>query len=723
MSDMSPHLRSALRIAIPTLVILIGTIATVVVALDRMAGEVNRTENVLRKRSAEAAVQSVLQRIGQTHQDYAQWDDAVRRLYGRLDEVFVRETFLASTETGALFDTAFILNEDRIPVLGIHGGRIISGSLRQAFSEMITQLMVGLEDDGRTYAVKTGFVESKWGLAATAVGSIVPTSDNAELRHERSRYLVLARSFDKDAVDAIGSQYVLEGLRFAEVGEEPDNRVPISDPNGGTLALLTWPDGGLGSEAHNDVSPAVMLMLALIGVTVMALTGMVIRGVEEIRKSAAQAEHSASYDSLSGLFNRRALIHELEGVISRSNSKKGGAAVLFMDLDGFKRVNDTYGHDIGDELLRRLSADFRSICQDRVVGRVGGDEFSIIVTGDDPLRCASDLGHALITYLSQPIEISGRTVAVGTSIGIALIDDSIFSPEEALRRADIAMYQAKQKGRNRIFVYDPALDEARDERVAIAADLRAALRSNALEIVYQPIFDTADRHVIGAEALLRWTRSGHTLPPSLFIPVAEEIGLIDELGAWTLRQACQDAIDWPNVRLGVNVSPAQLLSPNFELLVSKILSETGFQSKRLELEITESYLVANPTEARRSIDAIRALGVSVALDDFGTGYSSIGYLRRFSFDRLKLDRSMIVGIDQNQGAQRLMQATIALADALGLEVTAEGVESEEEAILLHLAGCQELQGFFLSRPISAATFGDLLQQDRLVHAEGAKESA
>jgi EAL domain-containing protein (putative c-di-GMP-specific phosphodiesterase class I) len=244
----------------------------------------------------------------------------------------------------------------------------------------------------------------------------------------------------------------------------------------------------------------------------------------------------------------------------------------------------------------------------------------------------------------------------------------------------------------------------------MAAELRLALSSGALKLAYQPVFDAATWRIVAAEALLRWPRDGQEdVPPSVFIPVAEETGLIDELGAWTLRQACRDACAWPNIRLAVNVSPAQFRNPNFEMLLSSILSETGLPKERLEIELTETYLIANPVQARRSINAIRQLGVAVSLDDFGTGYSSIGYLRSFTFDKLKLDRSLTAGIVRDQRTQRFVQATIALADALDLDVLAEGVASEEEAIMLRIAGCREFQGFFFAEPCSASSFGELVE--------------
>jgi EAL domain-containing protein (putative c-di-GMP-specific phosphodiesterase class I) len=326
------------------------------------------------------------------------------------------------------------------------------------------------------------------------------------------------------------------------------------------------------------------------------------------------------------------------------------------------------------------------------------------------VKVACDLGWRLISFVSDPFEIDGRMISVGTSVGVAIADSADPSAEELLRRADVAMYQAKQQGPNRLFVYDALIDTIRHERLEIADDLRRALREDKLDLVYQPVFDARTRAVVGVEALLRWNRPLFgPMPPSVFVPIAEQSGLIDELGNWTIRRACSDGVAWPSIKVSVNVSPAQFRNPNFDGLVTDVLHSTGFPAGRLELEVTESYFIVNPDQARRAIDTIRALGIAVALDDFGTGYSSIGYLRSFNFDKLKLDRSLIIGLASDERVERLVRATVALAEALDLTVTAEGVETEEEADLLRNAGCAQFQGFFFAKPVPAAAISELLK--------------
>jgi diguanylate cyclase (GGDEF)-like protein len=440
------------------------------------------------------------------------------------------------------------------------------------------------------------------------------------------------------------------------------------------------------------------------------LIAIALRGVREVERREAEARHAATNDELSGLPNRAALVAALDRATETRRADRTPVAVVYLDLDGFKEVNDAFGHHAGDRLLQEVARGFRERSNGHLLARVGGDEFAVVVTGPGAVKVACDLGWRLISFVSDPFEIDGRMITVGTSVGVAIAETADPSAEELLRRADVAMYQAKQQGPNRLFVYDALIDTIRHERHEIADDLRRALREDKLDLVYQPVFDAETRAVVGVEALLRWNRPLFgPMPPSVFVPIAEQSGLIDELGEWTIRRACSDGLAWPSIKVSVNVSPAQFRNPNFDVLVTDVLHATGFPPGRLELEVTESYFIVNPDQARRAIDTIRALGIAVSLDDFGTGYSSIGYLRSFNFDKLKLDRSMIIGLADDERVERLVRATVALAEALDLTVTAEGVETEEEADLLRNAGCAQFQGFFFAKPVGAAAISDLLK--------------
>ena len=325
-------------------------------------------------------------------------------------------------------------------------------------------------------------------------------------------------------------------------------------------------------------------------------------------------------------------------------------------------------------------------------------------------KVACDIAWKLIESLADPFDVEGRIIPMSANIGIAVADTIDPSAKELLRRADVAMYQAKQQGSNRFFVYDPLVDTVRHERIETADDLRRALKGGkGLSLAYQPIFDADTRAVVGVEALPRWDRPLFgPVPPEVFVPIAEEAGLIDELSKWTLRRACAAAGEWAGIRLSVNVSPVQFRNPNFDQEVTTILKETGFSASRLEFEIVESDILIRPDQARRTMEAIHGQGISIALDDFGSGHSSIGYLRSYAFDKLKLDRSMIADIAHDERTREFVRATIVLARALGIAVTAEGVENETQARLLAIAGCRELQGRFLAEPCPSTDIADLL---------------
>jgi diguanylate cyclase (GGDEF)-like protein len=694
------------RMIAPAAVVLAGAIGTVLISLNEMADTVNRLEEQLTERVAEAAVRSQLTRIGQSHQDYAVWDDAFRALYGTLDRSFADSNFRSSTDTAALYDTAYLIDADGHDLFAFHKGVAIDLSSRQVFGPVLDEMIAAVPDDARTYAVKTGMVRTPWGIDEVAVGPLIPEGSELKRIPTRARILVLAKSFDAPAVVRLGEEFVIDGLHL--VGPAGNGQLAITDPAGTVIGRLAWRASSLGGQAHARISPAVIVMLLLLAVIVLGLIYVAARGMRRIEAGEASARYAARHDALTDLPNRTALVQYLAEAI-RLRPENHQLAVIYLDLDGFKDVNDAYGHEAGDALLVAVSRGFRSLCGGNFLARVGGDEFVIVVSEPNAPKQATDLAWTLIDYLARPIETGGRPVVVGASAGIATLADSTVPAEELLRRADVAMYQSKQQGRGRVSTHDPIIDTIRQERRELAEDLRKALRDGELTLAYQPVFDARDGRVTAVEALVRWNRLGFgPVTPETFIEIAEETGQIDSLGAWVLQRACTDAQDWPGVRLAVNISPAQFRSPGFIGSVSRVLSETCFPPTRLEMEVTEGYFISHPEEARRAIDAIRGLGIAVALDDFGTGYSSIGYLKRFTFDRLKLDRSLINGINRDHRVQRLVQATIAIADALDLYVTAEGVELAEEATLLRIAGCDEFQGFFFAEPKAAADITFLL---------------
>ncbi|MCB1498482.1 MAG: bifunctional diguanylate cyclase/phosphodiesterase [Bauldia sp.] len=703
--------RFGLRVVIPAVAVMIGALAIVIVSLSEMADQVNTIEDQMTTRSAEAALRVSLRNLSKTHKDYAVWDDAARNLYGGVNKVFLDENFASSTIEPMFFDTVMLVDEVGTLRYGVHRGEPLATLPSEVFGPQLLRLTRELIRDGKTYDYRSGFLSTRWGLVTFVVGTVVPFSPNFEPRAEHSRILILSRVFNSETATRLGDDFSIKDLRLADPAAKGSHGIDITDPDGAVIGALAWSPPSLGSEAHQRVSPTVFVMLALVGLTMAFLIAVALRGVREIERREAAARHAATHDALSGLPNRAALVAAIDGARGEQTGDHPPVAVVYLDLDGFKEVNDAFGHDTGDQLLIEVAKGFRERSGGYMLARIGGDEFAIVVRGPGAVKLACDLGWRLINFVSEPIEIDGRMITIGTSVGVAVMDSANASAEELLRQADVAMYQAKQNGPNRLFVYDAVIDTVRHERLEIADDLRKALSEDALDLVYQPVFNAGSRAIVGVEALLRWNRPRFgPLPPSVFVQIAEQSGLIDELGIWTIRRACRDGMAWPSIKVSVNVSPAQFRNPNFDGVVADILRSTGFPATRLELEVTESYFIANPEEARRAIDTIRAQGIAVSLDDFGTGYSSIGYLRSFSFDKLKLDRSLIMGLGQDERVQRLVKATIALAEALDLRVTAEGVETDDEAELLKAAGCAEFQGFFFAKPSAPDVISNLLQR-------------
>jgi diguanylate cyclase (GGDEF)-like protein len=414
-------------------------------------------------------------------------------------------------------------------------------------------------------------------------------------------------------------------------------------------------------------------------------------------------------DSLAAMPNRRALHQDF----ARSDPEPKALALL--DLDGFKSVNDQYGHFVGDRLIKECAGLLQEVCgEDARAYRLGGDEFAILVVGPIAANILEGICYTLLTRLAQAIVVDDRKLTIGASIGLSRsTGQDGLSSSELLRRSDMAMYASKEGGKNRCTWFTDDFDRNRDQAQEIEKQLREALKREELRLAYQPLVDAKSGEIVAVEALLRWQRAdGSMESPAVFIPIAEKSGLIYPIGLWVLRTACREALDWDGIKLSVNVSPAQLRNPEFPIQLGHILEETGFPASRLELEVTETYLVTDPVVANRNLDVIRKFGVGIALDDFGTGYASIGFLRNFRFEKLKLDRSMIVEAGNDHGSMAMMASSIAVARAMDMAVTAEGVETQAQADMVRTAGCDQIQGWYYFKAITAQEIGQQLTDRR-----------
>ncbi len=416
----------------------------------------------------------------------------------------------------------------------------------------------------------------------------------------------------------------------------------------------------------------------------------------------AKSQYLAYHDSLTGLGNRLLFKEQLDEALKDVSLTSHPVAVLFLDLDGFKAVNDTLGHSVGDLLLKSIAAKLRDLLPvtDRIA-RLGGDEFAILqVSGPQPTSSIS-LAEKIIEVVGHPHSIDGHDVAVGASIGIAVARPDQMNTESFLKSADLAMYSAKSEGRGTYRIFDPQMDEIIQSRRSLERDMRAAFAQGGFELFYQPLVNLQSKKVTAFEALMRWHHSDRgTVPPSEFIPVAEEMGLIIQLGEWALRCACLEAIKWPDeIRVSVNLSPLQFAKGNLVSIVMSALASAGLPASRLELEITESVLLEKSERNIVILNQLRALGVRISMDDFGTGYSSIGYLRSFPFDKIKIDQSFVRDLLVDEGSLAIVRAIAGLGISFGMTTTAEGVETEEQVRCLDLEGCIEVQGYLYSKPV------------------------
>jgi diguanylate cyclase (GGDEF)-like protein len=422
--------------------------------------------------------------------------------------------------------------------------------------------------------------------------------------------------------------------------------------------------------------------------------------IEGLKQSQAKLDFLAMHDMLTGLPNRVQFHLHLERELARA-SRGQPIAILFLDLDRFKTVNDTLGHQRGDELLAAVAGRLKaSIRKSDLVARLGGDEFAIVQTGVEQPANATALARRLIDAVAAPYELEGRQVVVGASIGIALAPGDGLTRDDLLRSADLAMYRAKTHGRGVFCFFEPAMNAEMQELHRLELDLRRAVADGQLRVFYQPLVEVASGRVAGCEALVRWQHPTRGLVlPGQFVPLAEEVGLIIPIGEWVLQQACRDAAGWPeDVRVAVNVSVAQFRSPALFDAVDSALRHSGLAADRLSLEITESLLVRDAEAALTVLTRLRGLGVRISMDDFGTGYSSLSYLRSFPFDKIKIDRSFVRDLETSESSNAIVRAIVHLGCALGMSVTAEGVETQEQFERVKAEGCTEAQGYLFGRP-------------------------
>jgi diguanylate cyclase (GGDEF)-like protein len=527
------------------------------------------------------------------------------------------------------------------------------------------------------------------------------------------RYLIAFRFLDGIALDVLSREQGLNGARFARTADADEQEVAFqieATASKEPIGFIIWKPDLPGSRVVGRLVPALSVAALIIAALFIALIVRLRRSMAKLEASEHHARHLALHDVLTALPNRAMFAARFKDCLSDMKSWGQRTAVAFIDLDQFKAVNDSFGHAAGDELIRIAADRMRGLMREGdTLARIGGDEFALLLPdigkGNDGYM---QLCERIVAAMSQPFSLrGGEAIAhIGCSIGVAVLADPSQTASEVLRFADVALYEAKSSGRGLCLEFDPSMDHGNTAREGLKNDLRAVFENTespgaGLEVFFQTIHRSgAEDEISGAEALVRWRHDRHgLLTPDKFIPLAEEIGLIDELGHFVLKQACLAAVLWPSAGyVAVNVSPTQLRRPNFADEVLAVLDETGLPPSRLELELTESALFDIAEQARATLARLREKGVLIALDDFGTGFSSLSHLTRFGIDRIKIDRSFVSLLGTQANGAAIVSAIVGLGRSLGIATTAEGVETAAQRDFLVAIGCSDLQGYLFSRP-------------------------
>ncbi len=681
----------------PVMLLLVACFGSV---LALLAITTRAQDNLQRQREEQAlqvAVSSLA--VGLLHdlQDYAKWDDAVRHISMGLQPDWVDDNVVAYLGRIQGYEHIFILDDQDRTIYRFNHANPAPFAAQQTLGPAFTHSIAEVRKMPRNGSpIEAGFSRTGNHIVTYATAAIVPLTHKVSIPVDRPTHmLVIAQAMDTRVLDHITQELRLSNMRLSLSKPGAGSAsIPLTAADGTTVGWLAWTPHKPGTHLLEQVAPAILVL----GLFSLAVAMLILQNgsqaIEAIRQSELRARHHADHDALTGLPNRRALLARISGHLAVGDD----LVLLFMDLDGFKDANDVYGHAAGDLLLKEAATRIRRIAPGEMVARAGGDEFAVLLTKEMALN-SDPICERIIQSFQEPFVIGSYRVTLGISIGCA--DARDVGPEgqdELMRRADVAMYAAKGDGKNCTRRYAVSLDDGHLLRMKLERDLQASIARKELYVRYQPIVASDSARVVGVEALVRWRHPEHgDVPPDVFIPIAELSGLINAVGRQVLYQACL-AMRETSLELAVNISPVQFWDHNLLDDVRHALQETRFPPERLELEITESLLLRRPDKAAQVINRLRELGIRIALDDFGTGYASIGYLQRLKLDRIKIDKAFVAPLSSDARAREMMLSIVALANAFDVQVTAEGIETEEQARIARAAGCTRMQGWHFGRP-------------------------
>jgi diguanylate cyclase (GGDEF)-like protein len=717
------QLRFILNFAVP-LALTMGLSFALYLALTWSARQSDHLAQERQSQLVTLIVSKMQAGIAHDQESSSVWDDAVRVVMDQApDREWLENNLGQWMQTYFQHDGAFIVSPKDDILLGFLDGQTDRHAAYARIADVVRPLIEKLrsrlarQDDTGVEDHVLSIGESDIGSIGSrpAIISLKPIiSDSGKIEQVPGQEFIhiAVRFLDGSFLNAIGRDYLFENLQFTRIGAVGDSqsRAPLRTASGTLIGYLIWTPFRPGTAVLSSATPflagGAALLLALMGL----LGALAWRRSYHLIRSRRQLEHMAHSDGLTSLPNRASFSRYLASVLPKRRPGDT-VAVLYLDLDRFKEVNDTLGHPIGDALLVEVAARLKeTIGQSAgMVARVGGDEFTVAVTTADA-EAIERLCEALIAVVRRPFFIQEHPITIGLSAGVAIAAEDCSDASELTRKADIALYHAKAAGRNRYAIFGAHMDEVVRVRREMEQDLRMALEgSQQINVHYQPVYSAKDQVLRGVEALVRWRHPQKgSIPPDIFIPVAEETRLIEPLGELVLREACFAAVNWRDLTVAVNASAIELRNETYAGRVLSILHAAGLDPTRLEIEITESALADNSGHCERNIAALRAIGIRFALDDFGTGFSSFGRLQSLDVDRIKIDKCFVDGFGKPGGNEEIVRAMIKLAQAKGLRTTAEGIETPEQNAVLQRLGCDDVQGYLLSRPMPAEAIDAML---------------
>lgn len=709
------------EVLMPLIIVLLITFSASIFTLYWATDRTNQDEAIQQQHIVRTTLAQSLDDMLRQQRSLTRWQPLADRLaQGKFDLQWLNENVGSWLSTMFDHQLVYLLDASGQPLYLWENGRNVPAAQFGHVAYPVRQFQQSLiqsrhPESGRSDRVGFALIDNA--PAIVALGQI--SADAAD----SGQYLMLSiRRLDSDWLSTLAERSLLQGLHFTDGIFSPteSGHYPITSPDGVPVGSLQWLPVQPGTRILQVIWPAMLLvslvitlicilMIRRLWVSSMRLSDSLL----QLGASEAQAQHLAFHDVLTGLPNRALVDERMTQALARLSRQKDKVALLLLDLDRFKIINDTYGHQAGDELIvdvaHRLN---RLVHHNDTVGRLGGDEFVIIQRDIDSVQEVRALCQRIVDAMSQPFTLRGNETWIGVSIGVVLAPDDATERMEMMRKADIALYEAKNQGRGRYRIFEQTMDESLKTRQQMGADLRQALHTKQdIDVYYQPLMDISGQKVVGLEALMRWQHPAHgMISPTEFIPIAEEMGVITPLGEWVLREACRVARLWPDLTIAVNVSPLQFRAVGFAERIKTIVRKEQVSPAHIELEITEGVLIEDEKAAKNIIDELRAAGFRIALDDFGTGYSSLNYLSSFAVDKIKIDRSFTQSLGVTSNSSAIIESVVKLGHAMGLTVTAEGVETRGQMNALARAGCNQLQGYLFSEAVPKEQLPQLINR-------------